>query len=651
MATRFKTVEYWFDNIATLADNTLTAATQITVYIPETIVAFRSVVVECVVADQFTTATNTTQRDIQLTLQGASASTVSNTQTLTQSGENVIHMFSADFTSYFTTNWTGTSRTLDCSILCNTSAVGCANASVRVVISYTYDDTSTTHVKTVWIPLNAPLTALATTKPGTATDTIPDLSTYCPEASKTFRQTTIVVQGNQESSGTVDMSLSIEVDSAGALTSTAYEKSLASSCWYRYNRVVSFTTNATHSFYIWASVTDFDHPQAWLVVTYEFDSTTTSNTLKSVLLPAEFGGPMGGPTSADYQRVSRDLWIQEGGTITTQRMAVFMFWDQFGAMTGLNMRFGTGSFNAYSSVAATVCGGCGSMIRNDSAFTLARGKNTLTADVYNTDAADLGFNLSSMFMINYTSAMHSDGPGAENHTVIRNLRVVGTAAASQQTIVSSIALDIPETGHFKNSIGLNYIYTSNTTGNPAGVHVGVERLASGEGGLIWENVYESMGGTDPEVGIRTAWATARSIFRRWVDGSIVDADASRISIETARRWRLASAAASYDHLDVYLTYHTIDYVFSGTISGSSGGTVTLNLCRAATGERVMSTSRSGNGAYSFNWFDNTENMFIEAYESSTRKGRSYEGSPNTNYDINLDATGGGASEHAFPFIG
>ena len=650
MATRFKTIEYWFNHLGSLPDNANTALSQITVYIPETIVAFRSVVAEVIVADQYTTAGNVTQRQIQLTLQGAAAGTVNNTQTLTQSGENFIHMFSGDFTGYFTTNWTGTSRTLDCSLLVNTTATGSANASVKVTISYTYDDTATTQIKTVWIPLNAPVGAMPTTK-GAAIDTIPALDTYCPEASKTFRQTTIVVQGNQESASTTDMSLSMEVDTAGALTTVAYEKGSSGSGWYRTNRVVSFTTNATHSFYLWASAADFDHPQAWLVVTYEFDESSTTTTLKSLLLPAEFSGPMGGPTSSDYQRVSRDLWLQDGGTITTLRLAVLVFWEQFSAMTGLNARLGTGSFVAYSSVAVTACGGFGNMVRNDSAFTLARGKNTLTADIYNTDTGDLGFSLSAMFMVNYTSSMHADGPGAENHTVIRNLRVVGTAAASAQTIVSSIALDIPETGHFKNSLGLNYIYTTNSTAQAAGVHIGVERLASGEGGLIWENVYECLGGTDPEVGIRQSWATARSVFRRWADGSVIDADASRLSIETARRWRLASAAASFDHLDVYLTYHTIDYVISGTVSGSGGGTVTLHLCRADTGERVMTTTRTGNGAYSFNWFDDTEDMYVEAYESATLKGRTKQGTPATDFDVNLASGGGGAVEHSHAFIG
>jgi hypothetical protein len=70
------------------------------------------------------------------------------------------------------------------------------------------------------------------------------------------------------------------------------------------------------------------------------------------------------------------------------------------------------------------------------------------------------------------------------------------------------------------------------------------------------------------------------------------------------------------------TYHAITYSVSGTVSGSAGGTVTLNLCRANTGERVLTTTRTGNGTYTFTWYDDTENVFVEARESGALIGRS-----------------------------
>lgn len=625
MATRLKTLEYWFPNQATIADASATALSQITIYIPESSITFKSVVCEVIVADKQTTSTNITQRQIGLTLQGAAISNINNTQTYTNSGENIIHQFSGDYTSYFNTNWAGTSRTLDCSLTINTSATGSANASVRMIITYTYDDTSTTHIKTVRIPLNSLPTAQLAAK-GAAIDTIPALDTYCPEASKVYRQTAIILQGNQESVSTTDTTINFEVDALGPSTSNTYEKGLNSSSWFRYNNIVSFDTSTTHSFYIWANTTDFDHLQAYMVVTYEFDPSTTTRVLNSLMLPMEFGGGMGGPTASDYQRAERSLWIQEPGTITLEKCALLVFWDQANTMTGLNMRIGTGSFITYSNVTSSVCGGNGAMIRNDSAFTLSRGKNTFSADIYNTDALDIGYNLASVWIINYSSDKHTDGVGAHNHTVSWNLRTTGTVAAAVQSIISAVALDIPETTHFKNAVGLNYVYTTNTTGNASGVHIGVERLVA-EGGLIWENVYEALGGTDPETGVRQAWASARDFFRRWVDGSVVDDDSTRMNLEVARRWRviLGGSAASFDHLDIYITYHSIGFTVSGATSNSNGGPITLHLHRADTGERVMETTVTGDTTYNFTWFDDTQEVYVDAYNEGVKLGRSTNG--------------------------
>lgn len=613
MATRLKTVEYWFPYVGTIADATNTNFTQITVYIPEATsgVTFRSVVADVVVEDKQTTSTNIGTRTLSLTLQGASASTVSNTNAITQSGENILYQWSVDFTAYFNSNFgTNASRTLNGYINIDTTSAGSANASIRLVITYSFDDTVTTHLKTVWIPLNADVNALSTSK--TACDTIPALDTYLPEASKTFRQMVFVTQGNQESVATTDMTRYIDIDSIGQVSAT-YEKGMNTSSWYRLSQVYSFATNTTHTAYSWANATDFDHPQNYLVVTYEFNASTTTSIMNSLLLPMEFGGPMGGPTSSDAQRATRELMIQEDNP-SLSRLACFVFYDQFTAMTGLNARIGTGSYVTYSSVGTASGGGYGLMIRNDAAYTLARGRNTFSVDIYNTDNTDLGFNLAALWLVNYTSDVPTQGIWAANHTVIRNLWAIGTAAATAQTIVSSVAPDIPETDFFITSVGVHYVYTTNSTGNAAGVHIGARNDADTE----WLNVYEAMGGTDPEVGIRQAFATARSVFNRWAD----DAEPGRIALQTARRWRVATSAASFDHLDLYFTYHTITYTVAGTVSGSGGGTVDLELLREFDHSILLEDSRTGDGSFSFTWYDDTEDVYVSAYEDGTHVGRS-----------------------------
>lgn len=77
----------------------------------------------------------------------------------------------------------------------------------------------------------------------------------------------------------------------------------------------------------------------------------------------------------------------------------------------------------------------------------------------------------------------------------------------------------------------------------------------------------------------------------------------------------------------FLTYHAITYTVSGTVYGSAGGTVTLSLHRSDTHEVVLTTSRTGNGAFSFTWYDNTVDVYVVARESDTRLGRSKNGTP------------------------
>lgn len=625
MATRLKTVEYWFPHLATIPDASATSFTQITINIPEasSTITFRKVIADLVIADVNTTLANITQRQIEIQLGSAGYDAVNNTQTLSHGGENFVFHHSTEHTSYFNSNWTGTSMTCDARITVNTGTLGCRNASLKLVITYEYDDTVTTQLKTVWIPLNAPTGALGTAKPGTANDTIPALDTYCPETSKTFRQTVIVVQGNTEGGGAVDKSISFEVGTYGAFTSQLYELGTTVDIWYRISEVMTITDKSiTHGFYLWGSTADFDHAQAWMVVTYEFNASTTTTVLNSLLMPMEFDGAMG-YNNTGYQRAKRDIMIQEPGTITLQRLAYYMFYDKATAITGLNARVGTGSFVSYTCVAGVLGGGAGLMIRNDSEYTFSRGRNTISVDVYRTDTADLGYNVSGFWIINYTSGKHTNGVGVHNHTVIWNLGNVGTGAGAVERITSASAITLPASNYYLSAIGVAYLYTSQTTA-PAGAHIGAERL-SGEGGIAWEQVYEGIGGTDAETGLRQVWATARTVFKRWAN----EYDSNRLDIETSRRWRcqMAQNSSTFDTLDIVLTYHSIQYTVSGNITGSNGGTVNLYLCRASNGERLLSTSRVGDGAYSFTWYDDTEDVYVDAYEDSSHLGRSNQGTP------------------------
>lgn len=633
MATRLKTVHYAFPTLASLTNNTLTTLTQITIFLPETgTKTFRSVVAHVTFDDIITnTGGSLTTKTLDFRLGAAAFTSIANANALTNSGENISFHLTADYTSHFTTNWTGTSMTADFRLQINQSTgttTGFVNVSVTFEITYEYDDTSTTQVKSVMIPLNAPVSNITT---GAVTyDTFPALDTYLPETSKTYRNMYVVVQGNEHRNGaTTDNTMTINLG-ASTVTTGNYEGALASDRWFRYVwnlTAAGFTaTNATQNFQLSTTVARFNHPQCYAVITYEYNESTSTSIMNSVMLPLDINAPFGGTTASDYQRATRDFFIQEPGTITTNKIAFFPFWSQIAAIGGLNMRIGTGAFVAYTDTASVLCGTNGAMIRNDSAFTLIHGRNSLNFDAYRTDTADFGWNSSGFWLINYTSGKHSTGSGAHNHTVFWGLQQNGTAAATDNYIVAATSIIIPETNHYITAIGTRLITLLSGTVVPSGLSIAVERL-SAEGGIEWENVYVDIAQTDSEIGTFYAWAQSKSIFKRWPN----DPDSDRIDAETSRRWRAnipqptATGASGWIGLSQLFTYHTITYTVSGTVSGSSGGTVTLNLCRANTGERVLTTTRSGNGSYSFTWYDDTENVFVEARESGTLLGRSDNG--------------------------
>lgn len=609
-----KTVEYAFPVLASLTDNTLTALTQITAYLPESSKVFKSVVAEVTAIDKITATGGTiASHQVQISVGGSAAASVTNPNVQTHSGENIALFYSADFTSHFVTNWSsGASKTVDCSVLIDQSSgttLGWADVCVTLRITYEYDETSATHVKTVWIPLDSPVGAVGTSKPGSATATIPDLDTYCPEASKTFRQINIVVQGAMTRTTTTDSTLSVEIDSAGAQTTSSHEGSLQTDMWFKSVFVAqSFSTSSSHSFYMWGSLAAYQHLQCWLVVTYEFDLASTTSLLNSVWLPLDFGTAMGSGSST-YARASVDLWIEEPGTIANTTLAAFIYWGAAFSTTGINARVGTGSFVTYTDVrSAAGAGGCGLMTRNDSAYTLARGRNTIIVDIYATGTAGSG--LSGQLLVCYTSDVPADGPHAANKTVFWNVFAVGPLrGASTRSGINSVTLaDANVTQSGVSMLVCNFGYQRNVI--VAGI---IEHVAR----PFATSVFGTNDGV--ELGQRILNLDASKTFLRWSD----DPQVGRYAFDGSFIWYLDSAINSRRwHLDLMVTYHAIAFAVAGVVSGSAGGTVTLNLHRASDGEQLGTTTRSGDGSYSIPWYDDTEDVYVEAYEDGTHLGRS-----------------------------
>jgi hypothetical protein len=632
MARRLKTIEY-YGTLPTLTDNVFTAFPNFTISIPEAAtgsgIIFRSCFVESEWGEEAAQAgSNITDRAVRIRLQGGTYTTITNTNLVTNSGESAFPTFSADVTARFTADW-GTNLTRTCDIELDIDSAATTplmrNASFRLVITYEYDDTSTTQTKTVFLAMDAPLGAIPTVK--TAVYTINALDTFLPETSKVYRNISIIVQGNfnNTTGGTTDSTLSQEIDSLGVFTSGTFEAGQTSDRWIRwvYNATGVFTTNATHTWNFWGSVARFNHYQAYMVVTYDYNESTSITIFNSLRLPMEFTSPMGS-AAATFQTDSRTIYIDEPALIVIKESALLIFWDQVAANNSIQTRIYTSTKPAfsgnYTDGAAVLCGGNGLMRKEPpagGAMALARGKNMLVCDIYTTDAGDLGWNLSGLWILNYTSGKHANGSGVHNHTVIQNFLNHSTGASAQKNTSAAVAPVIPASEYFLSAIGIEYQYFTNSTGTAAGVSIKTERLVA-EGGFNWEGAYLDASHTDAEQGIRTCYATARSVFKRWVG----DDNNSRIDIETARRWLTSVPSASWDMLNLMLTYHSISFNKTQTITDSGGGTVTVEMYRKTNNEKVKTFSRTGNGTIPLLWFDDVETMYSEAREDATHMGRS-----------------------------
>jgi hypothetical protein len=627
-----KTIEYSFSaSGATIAivNNTLTAFAPITMFIPDMAPGggIRKAILTFT-ADDVITATggSYTVRRLQIQV-GALAVTGSwnNTNTYTNSGENISLWHTADATLFLSQSWGPATQSLDltASFQMNQSTgttTGLVNACLTLQVTYEYNESSSAQIKTVYIPLDASGSAQPLVLSQTF-GSVPALDTYLPESGKTYRDIFIVNQANtSNNTATTNYTASIQVGSSVIQQTALISGSLASDRWRRFVYKFpsgSFNTAAQQDFKYANNIARDNHAQMYMGVTYTYDETGSTSIMNSLLLPLEIPTPGGGPTSTDFQRASRQIWVQEANP-SFKRLAFYMFWDQQANIGGLAARIGTGSFIQYNDVASVMCGGNGLMIRNDTA-SIVRGRNLYSVDVYRTDATDLMYNLSGYFILNYTSDKHPSGSMWHNKTIRWNLANISSSAATlNRTLIDSTSPPIPIPGNypFINALGTNYCYVSDSTSNPAGTIIQFELTKSEGAG--WSNGYIDVGTTDPETGLRQCYSQMRDQFTRWYG----DPDTARADIKLGRRWNLVqgNAATAFHYLDTIITYHRITYNISGSITGGSGALVSMSLLRPSDELTLITSSLSGNGPFNLTWYDNTEPVYVVAKEFSTVKG-------------------------------
>lgn len=639
MALRTKTIEYAFPTDTTaLATATRRDQAAITLYIPETASrTFRSVVVRVGYRDTNTTATSLTNPLIGVKLGAAAFSDATLGNPAGNSGESQHYIFEREVTSYFTTNFgAGASQTFQVGTQHTGPSV--VNITIKVIITYEYDDAAQdTRVKTVRIPIESTVGALTATLANVGTTQVPALDTFLPEASKVYRAIWLEAIYNEYTAGTAnDAALGVSIGGATEQLTAVHESGLASSCsgWVCFNQgaAPSWSTASAHNLQARSTTittaSTFNHVAFVLHVTYEYSHTSSTRVMNSLLLGLGTIDLPGATAAADAAVIENILYIEEPGTITLAQSGALIQYVQTAAV-GPNIAFGGQTARAYTDTAQAFCGETFLTHRVDSGaaqgvgITLARGKNTWYWAVHIGTAGVTPGSFDGFLILNYSSDKSAQGDGAHNHSTHWHLQG-SQASGTISTITAAQFFNIPESKWWRTSF-LLYSNAFGATASPQYWFVGAENLSGEAQRLDFREIGKGWFTHDGENGwypiMLTAQDEAQGVFQRFD----ADPEAGRLSLEGSRRWKIVNGQATTRPLMAWLTYHAITFTVTGTISGSSGGTVNVAVYRKSDGLKLGSTSRTGNGTYTVTIYDNTETVFAEARESGVLVGRTDDG--------------------------
>lgn len=557
-----------------------------------------------------------------------------------------------DCTSYFVSNFSsGTSDTFDVTFSACQNILGLALAnaialegfSVQLILTYSADESAQdTRVKTVWIPLESNTGALTTSLASVGTSQIPNLDTFCPEASKVYKEITLVLSGNSYNSAAGARTLSYALDAAAATavaTMTATSDSTAGNDVF-YVDLSAMTTNATHDLKLKTSsvtIGPYNHITAYLVVTYTYSHTSSTTILNSILQTSDPRSDNVQGSAANASNFRFDINIQEPATVTLAQSGVMFRWDinpNFGA-SAANVKLGSQSNRVYSPTAISNSLGDFALIqRVDSGsaqgagITIARGMQVLDTAFYAT--TNTAYLPTALLFLNYTSAKSSLGAHLHAHTVIEFIRGMANAATVVVSTDTSAAIvpTITPASFWINNLGyfLNWYDTTFASQFAHGLHISAQVQGSELGGVGWEPVFDLLGtynnsGCTPH----QKFSNKTRRFKRWAN----DWNATYLlNPKTSRVYSFfvtGNSGGLIPGLMSMVTYHGITFTASGTVSNytGNGSGITVTIHRSDTGEKIATATTAVGGGYTVTeCFDSSVTHFSEALQDSTHLGRS-----------------------------
>lgn len=669
MATANKTVPWAFaTRTTTLATNTTVGTatrhdfSAITIDMPELTRTIRSVKLRVAARDAFTTAISFTGWRIGIKLGAIAFDDVDYASTTANSGDHETLIVERDVTAYFVTNFgSGANQTCQVGVAFATGSASNVNCiTAELWVTYDYDNTATTQVKSAEIPIQGHHTTISTSdvEIGTVSGTsnapanqIPNLSTFCPEAGIAFKQVYLRVTAIDGGAAATNFNLSVKLDAGSYDARATIEQTLVTATPYRdiidlTASPYSITTNAVHALVMKSSLAaTFENISAVLVATYTFTSSGTTRELHSVRIPLEndrsvMDAAMA-TASGDIDRYSLNLDVQEPGTITLLQSGV-VFYDQVGGVAGgTTVTIGNSGQAARTYTHANVVrGGPGVIVRrcdhDSTTWALVRGTNKLTIDC-RASVISIVSEIAGYAIVNYTADVPSTGIGTGNRSCSFALASHPTAGAGATIVSAEERLPNFPTTPWKLSGGVFIELGTRGSISVGSWMIQAERQTGEDSEDGWYSRLFSSGNfteLQRRESIRslTEWVRTNSFKAR---GMVLTA---------TRRWRVAFAQTNITNAEwcaaVWTTNSDITFTVSGIVTISNiavtnGNTVKIYADDGVETEYITSTTTTGGtGTFSAQVLDNTRTYFA-TYDNGGNQGWSGPHAPGASFNINI----------------
>lgn len=644
MTVRLKTIEYGFNQLtASFAANVYGAHKEKIISVPENNTrTFQSVWLYHFAQQNAAAAASPTALSSSFRLFGPGSAvqkTVITASTIANSGESVSACWVHDLTSYFQTNFSGTYTAMTAACSGGWSVTPFANLSTKLIITYTYEDSTLTGsnkaIKTIRIPLEGATGNLTTTL--AYRDSIPALATFCPESNKLFRNIFFEAEANTNTTAAAAPNpvLNLSLDAEAAQGDFGIDDTLASAqyyyrIWQRDDMDVSSSHNVSASTSV--AGTTFPCLALQLVATYEYEPANSTSVLNSLELPAfDEPGNIGGNAVANANVYGRIFTISDKGPISMSQSAVKAYYTDGGAVT-VDLRIGAQTSRTYAHAAAVRAGSLVCQRRIDpggttgTGFTLNRGKNDFKVTIFRTGTTSttLGSNLNGVMILNYTSSVNPEGIESNTKTIKWLLQESTPTLTVPEIVVSSSVRTptIPESYYQLLSYGAFMpVMWLNTAAGQSWVTLQANVLATEKSGANagWENIYIGTKTDDSETGVYPCYGASTFIWKRNPDDPY-----DGLEFEQPRKFRICSVPASAVTLQGWhlFSYSSRQFSKTGSIYPNPGANQTVRVYRDDLDELIMTASTDANGRYIARWHNDTIPLYSEIRVSDTQVGRS-----------------------------